>query len=347
MSDSQASYENPNEGVGAKLKALRLEKNLDVEEFAKLSVIPVSKVYALEEEEYRKVGTETFVIGYIRKYATWLEADADALVNEYKSQVGESALPEVLVSTEQPLADSAPSKPEGKKGLNPVPSHVDHPEGQFVKKLKAIPAWSILAVLVVLWLIGAYVFVPSESSKAGAANPPESVAQRSEEKPELPEEKESLELSQETPVSVVEREISIGQQVQAAEVDAADNTAAVIEADQVPVSPTSIDSTESTAAQQSAQPAAMEVGQAESAGINTDTLFMTFTDECWVEVSDANGKKIFAAVQKSEDTLSLVGRAPFEIMLGNARAASVVFNGEVVEVKPRSGYKTLRFTVEN
>ena len=322
MSDSQELTASPNDGVGAKLKAIRLEKKLNIEDFTKLSAITVSKVQALEEEQYRKVGTETFVIGYIRKYATWLGVDADALVNEYKSQIGESALPNVLVTTEQPLPDTAP-KPKSEKVLKPVPAHVDVPQGQLINKLKAIPAWWILALLVGLWLIGTLVFVPS--------------ADREQEEQELPAQ---VETNRETPApEVIEEPAQVETEQQVDIVEQSTEDTSVIETAEVQTkqvqAPEAVERVNSAPANAVVQPAAL------------DELVLTFTDDCWVEIKNASGKIIFAAVQTPADTLTLADQAPFEIMLGNARAVAVKMNDREIEVKPRPGRKTLRFTVAN
>lgn len=339
MSDEQLKNDYSGDGVGAQLKAIRLSKNLNIADFAKRSVIPEAKIHALEEGQYKKVGTETFVIGYIRKYATWLEADADALVNEYKSQIGENALPEVLVSTEQPLADTAPVKAAGGQKLKPVPAHVDHPEGQLVKKLKAIPAWSILAVLLVLWLLGAYVFVPSESEQKNETVSAQSVQAEPVGTREETEEAASSEVASPVPVeqgSATNVPVNVDNSMESVAASATANTVVDSPAVESSVEESAIEAV-------SSQP--VEENTSSLSEVTEDALVFTFSADCWVEVTDASGKKIFAAVQTSEDILELTGQAPFEVMLGNARAASIVLNGKGVQFTPRPGSKTLRFNI--
>lgn len=78
-----------------------------------------------------------------------------------------------------------------------------------------------------------------------------------------------------------------------------------------------------------------------------DKLDFTFTDESWVEVTDSGNDVLFADVKQAGETLHLEGVAPFNVMLGNARATSVTLNGKSVPSVPENGRKTLKFTVSS
>lgn len=84
--------------------------------------------------------------------------------------------------------------------------------------------------------------------------------------------------------------------------------------------------------------------------INTapiDQLVLSFSDDCWLEVTDAKGKILAAKLHRAGDQLVLQGSAPFNIVLGNATAAEVRLNGKAVAVTPIGSRRTLRFTVGN
>lgn len=63
-----------------------------------------------------------------------------------------------------------------------------------------------------------------------------------------------------------------------------------------------------------------------------DQLQLTFTDECWLEVSDAQGDVLATELQRAGSKLLLQGRAPFQVKLGNASAASIMLNNKPVAV---------------
>ena len=74
-------------------------------------------------------------------------------------------------------------------------------------------------------------------------------------------------------------------------------------------------------------------------------LAMTFRGECWVDVTDATGKRIVARLATSSDNLRLFGQPPFDITLGNAAVVDMTLNGEPVDTAPPAGRKMLRLTV--
>ncbi len=46
-------------------------------------------------------------------------------------------------------------------------------------------------------------------------------------------------------------------------------------------------------------------------------LSLTFTGDCWTEISDATGRRLFFDMGRSGRTVDLSGQAPFEALFGN------------------------------
>ena len=63
-----------------------------------------------------------------------------------------------------------------------------------------------------------------------------------------------------------------------------------------------------------------------------DKLEFNFTDECWIEVFDAVGDQVYGDLNRTGDTLVVVGTAPFRVLFGKAPAAQLVFNGQRVSL---------------
>ena len=61
-------------------------------------------------------------------------------------------------------------------------------------------------------------------------------------------------------------------------------------------------------------------------------LEFNFTDECWIEVFDAVGDQVYGDLNRTGDTLVVVGTAPFRVLFGKAPAAQLVFNGQRVSL---------------
>lgn len=65
-----------------------------------------------------------------------------------------------------------------------------------------------------------------------------------------------------------------------------------------------------------------------------DALRLSFTGDSWVKVTDAQGRVVAQTLRHAGQSLSLSGRGPFQVNLGNAPAVTVTFNGQAVDVKP-------------
>jgi cytoskeleton protein RodZ len=67
-----------------------------------------------------------------------------------------------------------------------------------------------------------------------------------------------------------------------------------------------------------------------------DRLSFVFTDNCWVEIKDSEGVRLFGDLGLAGTSLELVGQAPFRILLGNAPGVTLSFNGERVALTPHT-----------
>lgn len=77
-----------------------------------------------------------------------------------------------------------------------------------------------------------------------------------------------------------------------------------------------------------------------------DVLLFDIGEDCWIEVSDAKGDVLATDLMTAGSSLRIEGKAPFNVMLGNARAVRVSINGRPVESDPKAGSRALRFSVE-
>ncbi len=77
----------------------------------------------------------------------------------------------------------------------------------------------------------------------------------------------------------------------------------------------------------------------------TDQLSIELTEDCWIEVIDRDGELDFKSLAAAGDNLELQGQAPFTIKFGNARGASLSFNGKPFDIPVLPGRKTVEFTV--
>ena len=57
-------------------------------------------------------------------------------------------------------------------------------------------------------------------------------------------------------------------------------------------------------------------------------VVFTFKGDSWVEVSDATGRRLAARMGRMGDEVKLRGQPPFDVLLGNASAVAVEYNGQ-------------------
>ncbi|MEN0036190.1 MAG: RodZ domain-containing protein [Cellvibrio sp.] len=280
----------------------RERAGLNQEQVAKELYMTLTKVRALESDDYRHMGSDTFTRGYLRSYATLVKLDVAQILAAYDRHAQmhglvEQVLPQRVESANKPL-------------------------WQFIVL--------VLVALLVLWLVSIWFFDNRQQQTydrpAAAAVSPAIT---------------SLDIPVVTDLSSSQSSVS----------DSAVSTAATTEAAVAPemlqgassVSPIQANSSISSSAG-SVQTQSM----VQQPNINSlDKITLSFAQECWLEVSDANGDALISDLQSSGSSITLQGKAPFDVILGNASAAKIELNGDDVTFVPASGTKVLRLKVSN
>ncbi|MBV8041703.1 cytoskeleton protein RodZ [Pluralibacter sp.] len=65
---------------------------------------------------------------------------------------------------------------------------------------------------------------------------------------------------------------------------------------------------------------------------DANALVMNFNADCWLEVSDATGKKLFSGLQRKDGTLNLTGQTPYKLKIGAPAAVQIQFQGKPVDL---------------
>jgi len=68
------------------------------------------------------------------------------------------------------------------------------------------------------------------------------------------------------------------------------------------------------------------------AGTGDDVLQIDFNGNSWVEIDNGGGVRLYNAMQRPGDTLTVHGEAPFHILLGDARLVQVTLNAVSVDI---------------
>ncbi|TKT85216.1 cytoskeleton protein RodZ [Escherichia sp. MR] len=75
----------------------------------------------------------------------------------------------------------------------------------------------------------------------------------------------------------------------------------------------------------------------DQAGVTTpaadpNALVMNFTADCWLEVTDSTGKKLFSGMQRKGGNLNLSGQAPYKLKIGAPAAVQIQYQGKPVDL---------------
>ena len=77
-----------------------------------------------------------------------------------------------------------------------------------------------------------------------------------------------------------------------------------------------------------------------------DKVQISFTDECWLTVKDADGKTLFSNVRKQGQTLTLSGKEPFDVLIGRVSAIDqIIYNGELIDFSRYNNKNVAKFTL--
>ncbi|PTU75264.1 helix-turn-helix domain-containing protein [Pseudomonas mangrovi] len=313
----------PRANPGDSLREGREARGLSVAEAAVQLNLSVARLQQLEAGEFDKLPGHTFARGYVRSYARLLGLDPNRIVLEFDQFTG---------------TDAAGSEV--------------HALGQIEQPVRvAHSLLRLLSFVLLLALAGLGFYWWQERSTA----PTDPLGQA----PVHIEVEGADGRLQLHPLTELEDEALL-----AAEVDPLPMDSEALPVDAQPVAPPASDSAPAASAQIQAQaPAASSQAQASTvtpapeaaasaapavqaeAAAGQGTVEVVFSDTCWVQVKDADGKILAGGLKRKGESLRVVGKAPLELRLGVARAASVSYNGSPVDIAPFTSNETARLSL--
>ena len=287
----------------------RERAGLTQEQVAKELYMTLTKVRALESDDYRHMGSDTFTRGYLRAYANLLKLDVVQVLAAYdrhaqKHGLVEQVLPRRIESSNKPV-------------------------WQFIVL--------VLLTLLLLWLVSIWFFDNRQQptyNRPMAAVPPVETA---------------LNVQSLSESSASHASVSSGALVTAAEqlVEGSQSVSVTTDGSEFSVQNSSLSSAIQSAAASvsisSVARSAMPVKQANAGQL--DSIRFSFTEESWLEVSDARGDVLIADLQSAGSDLQLQGLAPFDVKLGNSPAVKIELNGDQVAIVPALGTNVLSIKV--
>ena len=74
--------------------------------------------------------------------------------------------------------------------------------------------------------------------------------------------------------------------------------------------------------------------RAREEGLPIGSLLIELKEECWIEVDDRYGDRVYNELHQPNDTVLLSAVAPLQVTLGNAKGATMYYNGDKVVLRP-------------
>jgi len=77
------------------------------------------------------------------------------------------------------------------------------------------------------------------------------------------------------------------------------------------------------------------------------SLRLIFSQECWIEIRDANGNIVNSSVNTPDSELSFESNLPLSFIFGNAEGVKLYISGLIFDHKPFTKVSVARFTIPN
>ncbi len=331
--DNSPSVDQGN--TGKQLRQARESAGLTLTQVAESQHLRPSIIQAIEEGNYHQVDSELFLKGYVRTYAGLVGLDADRVVASLNKEL-------------EPLRREKAAAEE----INPL-QDIERRKRQKVRIAKSI---SFILVIVVLGLL-AYRFIslpeqsvaPEPSDGSGPATEQQGSQFDDGIQAKPSDELEDLSPEQgrdgdDEPVA-----LTTGSDAPEAGVFADDGGVESINED-LPASESFSNAdvtvqSDTAGVRAEGDNIAQPVSDGENSYAEVQNLFTaSFSDDCWIQVTDARGRTLVAAIRRAGESVSVEGIPPLRIVLGAADAVvQLEFAGESVDL---SSYRAVNNRVE-
>lgn len=292
--------------AGTLLKNKRESLGLTQKQISDRLKLRVTLIQQIEENQFESDQVATFMRGYIRSYAKYVNLDEKVVLNALHHS-GDAQHQE-----QEMLSFSRKTKTE-----------------KHNSRIMLL-TWSIFAVIVgisSLWWWQNQQQDTLSQSLANTESSEELVVEESLD-PELTS-LEVIEAEQNTETSPVTENSD-----ELTEVSSAEDSVTLDPIEVIEEAPEAADVTSVTAESETVAPEAV-----------VNELVMQFSADCWIQVKDASGKTLSTGIKKAGQTLNLSGTAPYKVILGAPEGVSMTFASEPVDLSGYTSGKVARITL--
>ncbi|WP_110651347.1 RodZ domain-containing protein [Salinicola peritrichatus] len=330
----QEAPRTPNEPAGVMLRRERERQGLSLEDVALQLNLRPTVVAGLEEDRFDQVPIAAYRRGYVRAYARLMGMDETAVVNAYDATHGRADIERKLV----PVNTAKP------------PSRV----GAWLFRLFTLLVIIGLVALTLLW----WQSREGNDVFGGGDDAPVAVDSFNDDDTTGSDDN-GLEPNADTVLPPVPTRQNTPQVDNEASLPADDTASDAANSDGVSASAeTSTPDADERQAQQvatlantvepsSETPPNTDSATSDSAAASDDTtLSLTFSEESWTEIYDANDDRIFSGLQPAGSQATAEGEPPFRLTIGNASGVTLDYRGEPIDLSQYTGGNNVaRFTL--
>ncbi|RLJ15830.1 DUF4115 domain-containing protein [bacterium endosymbiont of Escarpia laminata] len=328
--ESEAAAE-PIEGPGARLRKARQLHGLDQSTVAAQLHLSEGMIEALEWDDFDALPGTVFVQGYLHNYARLLKLPEGEILEAF------------LALSPAQQSHGYPSRKVATVGKEVRSSH------GAVRMMTWLIVISLLVLLGIWWqgqldlrlggdpvdtlgeAVPAIVSLPETLNDPGVSTPSSLPAQE-DETPVESAETVADSLAEETPS---EAEVAEAESVAVTDQEVAQESVAVQPEEREEDAVTAVDEP---------PPAPVEIPVLAS---SAPKVVFEFSERCWAEVRDANGKaRIFGEIAAGTTRLLDKGPAPYSVVLGKASGVSITVDGVAYDLEPHTRANVARFSFD-
>ena len=295
--------------AGVLLSNERVKRGISIQEAADYLKLSRKQVEALENDDYSSLPGTTFVRGFMRNYAKFLELDLEPIMAWLDSQVPNTApdaRPAAAVTPQGTTVSTESHKEKDTAPATPATANADTGSG--------IWKWLLPLLLVGAGLVW-YQSQPSEATEANteAAAPAEAVAKAP--------------VATTPPVA----ETAATPPAPPAEAPQTPPPSAA-----TPAVPPPVTATTAAPAVTPPTPAATTTTATAAPALPSNgnhQLRLVMKQDSWMEILDSKGERVVFGTQKAGKERIVEGTPPFKMTIGNATEVELFHNNQAIDLK--------------
>ena len=312
MANKESQSERGNFPVGQQLQQAREAKGLSVAQIADAQHLRPSIINAIESGHYEQIDTELFLKGYIRAYARQVGLDGNALIAHLNVEM-------------EPLR----RKQAQDKAANPL---VNMAQRRRKKRQTAKAVLWLIALAAAGFLLFSLIYNPAQLASLPGASALTDIGKDSSDNADPDADasgssQASAVDNRSEPALSNERETGAG----SAPLVPSDALEPLASAGNSVATDQSAD-----AVTDSAQGAVTADNPTPALADNRGRLEIEFTDDCWIQIRDANGDSLVSGLKRRNDSIDVQADSDIRLVIGAASAVgSMRFQGESVDLSSK------------